>query len=60
MDSITTYLKGVWAELQKVKWPTQREAGALTALVILFSLAIAGYLGLLDQIFTRLIEPFIL
>jgi preprotein translocase SecE subunit len=59
MDSITTYLRGVWAELQKVKWPTQREAGALTALVILFSLGIAGYLGLLDQIFTRLFDQFI-
>jgi preprotein translocase SecE subunit len=60
MDSITTYLKGVWAELQKVKWPTQREAGALTALVILFSLGIAGYLGLLDQVFTRLFDQFII
>jgi preprotein translocase SecE subunit len=59
MNDITSYLKGVWAELQKINWPSQREATALTAMVILLSLAIAAYLGLFDQIFTRLFDQFI-
>lgn len=59
MNDTITYLKGVWSELQKVQWPSQREATALTALVILLSLAIAGYLGFFDQVFTRLFDAFI-
>lgn len=60
MNDTITYLKGVWSELQKVKWPSQRKTTALTALVILLSLAIAAYLGLFDQIFTRLFDAFII
>lgn len=59
MDQVSTYLKGVWRELQKVNWPSRREATALTALVILLSLAIAAYLGVFDQIFTRLFEQYV-
>lgn len=58
MNETVQYLKGVWNELDKVNWPSQREAGSLTALVILFSLLIAAYLGLFDQIFTRLFDMF--
>lgn len=59
MSDFSAYLKGVWAELQKINWPSQREATALTALVILLSLGIAAYLGLIDQVFTRLFEAYI-
>lgn len=59
MDQVSTYLKGVWRELQKVNWPSRQEATALTALVILLSLAIAAYLGVFDQIFTRLFEQYV-
>lgn len=60
MSDITAYLKGVWAELQKINWPSQREAAALTALVILLSLGIAAYLGFFDQLFTRLFDAYII
>lgn len=59
MSDFSAYLKGVWAELQKINWPSQREAVALTALVILLSLGIAAYLGFFDQVFTRLFDAFI-
>ncbi len=58
MEAAIQYLKGVWNELDKVNWPSQRETGYLTALVILLSLLIAAYLGLFDQIFTRLFDQF--
>ena len=54
------FLKEVNHELKKVKWPTQRESLNITAMVIIFSVAIAYYLGLFDQIFTFLLESYIL
>lgn len=55
-----TYLKEVKAELSKVNWPSQRQAMYLTALVILLSLAIAGYLGAFDYLFSTLFEAYII
>lgn len=57
--SVTSYFKEVRAEMRHVSWPSRREATVYTAVVIGVSLAIAIYLGLLDYIFTAIIQKII-
>lgn len=42
------FLKESRLELKKVKWPTRKELLAATAVVIILTLAVAFYLGLVD------------
>jgi preprotein translocase subunit SecE len=44
----------VISELRKVNWPTRQEATRLTVLVLTVSVAIGIFLGLLDNLFSRL------
>lgn len=46
-------------EFKRVNWPTFSEATRLTTIVIVFSLAIALLLGVLDSGFTYLLGKFI-
>jgi preprotein translocase subunit SecE len=46
------YLKNSWAELKKVTWPTRQQALLSTARVIVFSIIVSAFLGLLDYLFT--------
>ena len=50
------YLKEVRSELRQVTWPTKKAVTKLTTVVIVVSVAASAYLGLLDLIFTKLIE----
>jgi preprotein translocase subunit SecE len=56
------YINETRGELKHVSWPTRRQAIIVTVVVILISLGLALYLGLLDYIFSRgialLIERF--
>jgi preprotein translocase subunit SecE len=53
------YLKEVRAEMKHVSWPSRRQAAVYTAVVIGVSLGVAIYLGVLDYIFTALIQKVI-
>ena len=55
MGKILEFFKGVRVELGKVVWPTRREALKITGIVILFSLAVALFLGLVDYGLTKLL-----
>ena len=50
------FLIAVWAELQRVQWPNRQALITLTGVVLGFVLIAGGYLGLLDAIFSRLIQ----
>ena len=50
------FLIAVWAELQRVQWPDRQALTTLTGVVLGFVLIAGGYLGLLDAIFSRLIQ----
>ncbi|MFZ4648455.1 MAG: preprotein translocase subunit SecE [Patescibacteria group bacterium] len=52
MNKLTTYIKASIEEMKKVTWPTKKETTNYTILVIVFSLAIAIFLGALDFIFS--------
>jgi len=53
---ITDFLKDVRLELKKVSWPTREETIKLTGIVILMSVALAAFLGLLDFGFLTLLN----
>ena len=50
------FLIAVWAELQRVQWPDRQALTTLTGVVLGFVLIAGGYLGLLDAIFSRVIQ----
>lgn len=54
--SISTYIQESRAELRKVTWPTWEETRALTIAVIAMTLAIALFLGAVDQILNSLVN----
>ena len=53
---VVQFLVAVWAELQRVQWPDRQALTTLTGVVLGFVLIAGGYLGLLDAIFSRLIQ----
>ena len=50
------FLFAVSAELQRVQWPDRQALTTLTGVVLGFVLIAGGYLGLLDAIFSRIIQ----
>jgi len=48
--SLTTYLKNARAEFKKVTWPNRREATNSTIIVVVFSVTIAAFLGVVDYV----------
>jgi preprotein translocase SecE subunit len=53
---LVQFLTAVWAELQRVQWPNRQALTTLTGIVLGFVLLAGGYLGLLDAIFSRLVN----
>lgn len=60
IEKIKKYFKESYWELKKVNWPTKNETVNLTVVVIVFSLIVAVFLGLLDILFTYLISLILL
>jgi preprotein translocase subunit SecE len=53
---VVQFLIASWAELQRVQWPDRQTLTTLTGVVLGFVLIMGGYLGLLDAIFSRVIQ----
>jgi preprotein translocase subunit SecE len=53
---VIQFLVAVWAELQRVQWPNRQALVTLTGVVLGFVLIAGGYLGLLDAIFSEIIQ----
>jgi len=51
-NAIVRYLRETRAELRKVHWPTRQEAWSLTKIVLLVTISMAIFLGLLDYLFS--------
>jgi len=54
------FVNDIISELKKVTWPTRREATYLTTLVIIFTVAVAIVLGVLDYGFSKLMNVILL
>jgi preprotein translocase subunit SecE len=50
------FLHAVWLELQRVQWPDRTQLTSLTGITLMFVLIVGGYLGLLDAIFSKLVQ----
>ncbi len=55
-SKVLGFLKASWAELQRVQWPDRRTLTQLTGIVLFFVIVAGVYLGVLDQIFSKLIQ----
>ncbi|MFH0854500.1 MAG: preprotein translocase subunit SecE [bacterium] len=51
-NMFVNYIKESYAELKKVVWPGKKDIKNHTIVVIVLSLVLAVFLGLLDYIFT--------
>jgi preprotein translocase subunit SecE len=54
------FVNDIIAELKKVTWPTRQEATYLTTLVIIFTVAVAIVLGVIDYGFAKLMNVILL
>ena len=59
LGKVWHFFQNVWAELQRVQWPDRKQVTTLTGVVLGFCLLAGGYLGLLDAIFSRIIDEII-
>jgi preprotein translocase subunit SecE len=50
------FLHAVWLELNRVQWPDRSQLTSLTGITLMFVLIVGGYLGLLDAIFSKLVQ----
>ncbi|MBI5913287.1 preprotein translocase subunit SecE [Candidatus Azambacteria bacterium] len=57
--SATAFLRDVRSELKKTSFPSRRLTTQNTIIVIVFSLAIAAFLGGLDMLFSYLLAQYI-
>jgi preprotein translocase subunit SecE len=51
-----SFLRASWAELQRVQWPDRRQVGQGTAVTLGFVVVAGAYLGVADEIATRLVQ----
>lgn len=56
MEKITKFLKEVNAELRKVTWPTKDELIGSTIVVIVVSLILAVFIGVVDRVLASLVR----
>lgn len=59
MKKVITFISEVRAELVKVTWPKRDEVVRLTLVVIAISAIVAIFVGVLDFLFTKLLESVI-
>jgi preprotein translocase subunit SecE len=60
MSKITTFFREVRVEMSKVVWPTGRQLFVYTLTVILLSVLLAAFLGLLDLGYQTLLTKYII
>ncbi len=60
MKRLLNYLSQSRIELSKVDWPSRRAGIRLTLNVVVFSIVLAIFIGILDYAFTFLLQKIIL
>lgn len=60
MKAIVQFFVEAKGELTKVNWPSRDELVRYTVLVVVISLVVAMFLGLLDIAFSYLVEQFLI
>jgi preprotein translocase subunit SecE len=60
VNQLFVYLRQSRNELSKVVWPTRPQAIRLTIAVVIFSLSLAAFIGIMDLIYTKALQTLIL
>lgn len=60
LKELANYFKEAKGELQKVSWPSRRQAIRLTIAVIIFSAIVGAFIGAVDYVFRLGLERLIL
>ncbi len=50
------FLAEVWSELKKVHWPTRKETYAATIVVVVITLMVAVFLGVVDYAVSHVVR----
>lgn len=56
IERTKNFFQESWQELARVNWPSHQETIQLTLAVIIISLGVAVFLGILDTVFTYLLK----
>jgi preprotein translocase subunit SecE len=59
MTGIINFFTEVRSELNKVTWPTREEIFQMTGIVIITTVIVSAYVGVIDLGLTKLIEVFL-
>ncbi|MFA6989717.1 MAG: preprotein translocase subunit SecE [Candidatus Gastranaerophilaceae bacterium] len=60
LKKINTFVKDIWIELsQKMTWPSRKQLVDMTAVVVIFVVLWAFYVGVLDFAFAKGFEKFL-
>jgi len=59
VGKMISFLQEARREFKRVNWPTAKETTRLTSVVIIVSLGVAAFLGLLDFIFSTILQRLI-
>jgi len=59
-NKLKFYIKESYLEFRRVNWPTRQETVRLTLVVIILSIGVAIFLGILDLGFTYLLDKFLI
>jgi preprotein translocase subunit SecE len=54
-EKIRTFFKEVSVELRKVSWPTRQQTMSATVVVIVLTIVVAVFLGIIDLVLGRLV-----
>jgi preprotein translocase SecE subunit len=57
--AVTGFIASCWAELKRVQWPDRDTLVQASAVTVLFVAVMATYLGILDAVFSQLVDLFI-
>lgn len=55
MEKVFGFIRESRAELKKVAWPTKKQVGYSTLVVVVLTIIVGGYLGLVDAVLTAVL-----
>lgn len=56
VDKLVQFFKEMQMELGKVSWPSRQELTVSTAAVVVFTLVMAAFIGIIDFALVRVVE----
>jgi preprotein translocase subunit SecE len=55
-NRVVVFIRGCWAELQRVQWPDRRQVAQATGVVLGFVVVAGAFLGIADEISQKIVN----